>query len=67
MGLKLGQNINFRFFFLGFSAFLVAAKLSGCDSLLGRDIGRDILSGCDILPVTTYFLVATYFLSRHTF
>ena len=47
MGLKLGQNINFRPF-LGFSAFLIATKLSGRDtgrdSLLGGHTGRDILS-----------------------
>ena len=48
MVLKLGQNINFRPF-LGFSAFLVATKLSGRDSLLGRDTGRDILLGRDSL------------------
>ena len=29
MGLKLGQNINFWLFFFGFSAFLVATRLSG--------------------------------------
>ena len=47
MGLKLGQNINFRHF-LGFYS------VSGRDSLLGRDTGRDILlgrdTGRDILP-----------------
>ena len=60
MGLKLGQNIKFGLFF-GFSAFLVATKLSGRDTgrdiLLGRDIPscRDIPPGRDILPVATYF------------
>ena len=49
MGLKLGQ-ISIFGPFLGFSAFLVATKLSGRDSLLGRDTGRDILLGRDILP-----------------
>ena len=37
MGLKLGQNIKFKYFFSGFYSILVATKLS-C-----RDIGRDIL------------------------
>ena len=47
MGLKLGQNINFRPF-LGFCS--VSGRDTGHDIKSGRDInsGRDIKSGCDI-------------------
>ena len=63
MGLKLGQNINFRLFF----RFL---NVSSRDSLLGRDTGRDILLVATLVatysPGRDTIPVATYFLSRHT-
>ena len=40
MGLKLGQKLNFR----PFSSFC---------SISGRDVGRDIKSGCDVKSVAT--------------
>ena len=48
MGLKLGQNINFRPF-LGFCS--VSGRVTGRDINSGRDItfGRDIKSGRDII------------------
>ena len=53
MGLKLGQNINFRHF-LGFCNIFRRDSLLGRDTgrdiLPGRDIGRDILPSRDILP-----------------
>ena len=40
MGLKLGQKLNFR----PFSSFC---------SIFGRDVGRDIKSGCDVKSAAT--------------
>ena len=81
MGLKLGQNINFRPFFFFFvsqcfwsrQSFLVVTLVAtAClvATLVATYclVATLVATACLVATlVGTYFLVATYFLSRHTF